>query len=288
MPLLPTQWLGVSYCWPLMNRIDAIFQDLRARKAKAIMPFICGGYPGGANGSTGDLLAAAERGGASIVEVGYPFSDPIADGPVIAAAMHEALQRGVTPASINAEIAGARASGLRLGVVAMVSVSIVHRIGLDECFGQLKRSGVDGTILPDLPLEEAGDWTKAAAAHGLTASLLVAPTSDSARAAAIVRHCTGFVYVLARAGITGEGQAVATGAIGQRIQQLRSLTDLPLAVGFGISTMEHVRAVVQEAGADAAIVGSALVRHMGIAHGRGESAKASCEAFVRDLGQGLG
>jgi tryptophan synthase alpha chain len=274
-----------------VSRIPTIFQSLRGANRKALMPFICGSHP--RPGDTARLLPALARAGASIVEVGYPFSDPIADGPVIAAAMHEALVVGSTPADVHGEIAAARAAGgggATVGVVAMVSVSIVLRIGAERFIADAKRAGIDGFIFPDAPLEESRDLIARTKDAGLTASLLVAPATSAARAAEIARACTGFVYVLARAGITGEaGDAgIAVESIARRVKELRSATDLPLAVGFGISSAEHVRQVVHGAGADAAIVGSALVRRLSDAHGRGVDPVAEAEVFVRELATGLG
>ncbi len=251
------------------------------------MPFICGSYP--RPGDTTRLLAAMARAGASVVEVGYPFSDPIADGPVIAAAMHEALQTGASPTGVHQEIAAARKGGATIGVVAMVSVSIVWRIGAERFISDAKAAGVDGFIFPDVPLEESGDLLARVREAGLTASLLVAPASDARRAAEIARACSGFVYVLARAGITGGsgGEEPAVESIGRRVRELRGATDLPLAVGFGISTAAHVRSVVRDAGADAAIVGSALVKRMADAAKSGGDAVLEGEAFVRELAGGL-
>lgn len=252
------------------------------------MPFLCGSSP--RPGDTARLLPAMARAGASIVEVGYPFSDPIADGPVIAAAMHGALLAGATPAGVHAEIAAARAAGSEIGVVAMVSVSIVLRIGAELFIADAKRAGIDGFIVPDMPLQEGDELLARIRDTGLSASLLVAPATDAARAARIARACSGFVYVLARAGITGDssGAGVSMDSLAARVQQLRSATDLPLAVGFGISSAEHVRQIVHGAGADAAIVGSALVRRLTEAARNGGDAVAEGERFVRDLAGGLG
>lgn len=251
------------------------------------MPFICGSHP--RPGDTAKLLPAMAAAGASVVEIGYPFSDPIADGPVIAAAMHEALLAGATPAGVHAEVAAARAAGSSVGVVAMVSVSIVLRVGADRFIADAKRSGVDGFILPDVPLEECDDLLARVNDAGLTTSLLVAPASDARRAERIAKACSGFVYVLARAGITGDsgGAAFATDTLAKRVRELRLATDLPLAVGFGISTAEQVRQVVRDAGADAAIVGSALVRRLTDASRSGQDVVAAGEEFVRELARGL-
>ncbi len=264
-----------------MPALASIFASLRAQNRKALMPFICGGHP--APGSTAALLPALERAGASIVEVGFPFSDPIADGPIIAAAMHDAIARGVTPASVFEETAGARAK-TQVGIVAMVTVSIVHRRGGPEKFAAAaKAAGVDGLIVPDAPLEESEELMKAAAAADLAYTHLIAPTTPPRRVEQIAKACTGFIYLLARTGITGEQSS--TPQIGPAVQRLRQCTDLPIAVGFGISTPQHVRAVVEHA--DAAIVGSALVRRMTAAAKEGRDPVTEAETFTRELASGL-
>lgn len=274
-----------------MNRIDTIFKSLNAsgQSLKALMPFVCGGFP--APGGLAKVLQACEQGGGSVIEVGLPFSDPIADGPTIAEAMHEALVAGSTPATVLDEIAAARAS-VNAGIVAMVSMSIVHRMGGADGFAKLAASkGVDGLIVPDVPLEEAAQLREACSAHKLTLSLLVAPGTPSARAEKIVALCTGFVYVLSRAGITGESAQAQPGTqasgpqLGNRIKQLRAMTKLPLAVGFGISTPEHVAAAVAEA--DAAIVGSVLVKAMREAHTQRRDVAIAAKNCVQKLSEGL-
>ena len=268
------------------SHIPSIFAALRARNAKALMPFICGGHP--RPGDTARILPALEKAGASIVEIGFPFSDPIADGPVIAAAMHEVLKLGVTPHTVLAEIKQARANGTKLGIVAMVSISIVHRFGAPRFIAESKAAGIDGFIFPDVPLEEAGDLVARSRDAGLTASLLVAPSTDPARAAKIAAACSGFVYLLARAGITGEsGTGVAADQIAARVAMLRNVTDLPIACGFGIATAADVRAVVHQGSADAAIVGSALVRRLSDAALKSADPVAAAEQFTRELAAGL-
>lgn len=264
-----------------MGRIDDIFQSVRSINYKALMPFVCGGYP--KPGMLGEVLRGCEEGGASIVEVGIPFSDPIADGPVIASAMHDALQLGVTPKSIFEEVAAVRGT-VGLGIVAMVSMSIVHRMGGANGFARsAKDAGFDGLIVPDAPLEESGELRDAARASGLSLSLLIAPTTPRDRAVEIAKASTGFVYMLARGGITGEQSELPD--VSKRVSALREVTNLPIACGFGISSKEHVAAVVKHA--DAAIVGSALVRRMGDAAKAGKFVPHETRAFVRELCEGL-
>jgi tryptophan synthase alpha chain len=268
----------------LMNRIDSTFARLREQKRGALIAFVCGGHP--SKGVTRSVLPALSEAGACIIEVGVPFSDPIADGPVIAAAMHEVLVRPdpATPAAVMEEVAAARRQ-TGAGVVAMVSISIVHRCGPARFVADCARSGFDGLIVPDLPLEESGEVRALARDAGLTCTLLVAPTTPPDRAAAIARACTGFVYMLARTGITGERPDAPAPDLGERIVALRTATDLPIACGFGISTRQHVRSVV--AHADAAIVGSALVRRMGEAAAAGRDPVTDAAALVRTLAAAL-
>jgi len=265
------------------NRIDSVFAARRAAGKKCLAPFVVAGRP--TVGALGDTLAALEAGGASLVEIGIPFSDPIADGPVIAEAMHKALQGGATLTGVFDAIRAAR-ERVSLGLVAMASVSIVHRVGEREFVRRAKEAGLDGFIFPDAPLEESDSLLAAAGEAGLTASLLVAPTTPPERAAQIASACTGFVYLLARTGITGERSEAPD--VASRVAMLREATDatdLPIACGFGISTAEHVRAVVEHA--DAAIVGSALVKRVEAAIAAGEDAADAAGAFTRELAAGL-
>ncbi|MGP1272546.1 MAG: tryptophan synthase subunit alpha [Phycisphaerales bacterium] len=261
-----------------MSRIDRIFADLRTRSARGLMPFIVGGHPG--PGRTARLIQALEQAGASVVEVGLPFSDPVADGPVVASAMDDALRAGSTPESVLREIGEARGE-LSIGIVCMVSASIVYRLGGAAGFAErAAAAGIDGFIFPDVSFEESGPYREAAAAVGASCSLLVAPSSSDERAAAIARGSSGFVYALARAGITGEREDLPV--VESSVARLRASTALPIAVGFGISSAQQVRAVVRHA--DAAIVGSALVRRLTEAPDRAEQVAGD---FTRELAAGL-
>lgn len=262
------------------NRVDRVFAQLRAEGKRGLMPFVCGQHP--APGATGRVIEAVASGGASVIEVGIPFSDPIADGPVIAAAMHEALVAGSTPAGVFEAVAEVR-ERVECALVAMVSVSIVWRVGAQAFIDQARGAGFDGFIFPDCPLDEGGELSKRAADAGMTCSLLIAPTTTPERAEKIAGASTGFVYLLARSGITGE-RADAPDVSG-RVARVREWTDLPIACGFGISTAAHVRAVTQHA--DSAIVGSALVRRLSEAHAAGRDVAEEAGGFVRELAGGL-
>jgi len=261
-----------------MNRIDTIFTGLSQRGGKALMPFITAGDGGVA--ALEQIIPALERGGASICEVGIPFSDPIADGPVIQASMTRALSSGTTVDQVFEAVANARAK-TELGLVAMVSYSIVYCIGLDRFVSDAKRAGFDGFIFPDLPLEESQDARDAAAEAGLILSMLIAPTTPIERARQIAAASTGFAYVVSRRGITGESSSLPPD-LPDRLAKLREVTDAPMAVGFGISTAAQVRDVVSVA--DAVIVGSAMVRRM---YDHPSDIAGEAEFFTRELAAGL-
>lgn len=263
----------------MSNRIDTIFKELRGRDAKALMPFVTAGDPD--LSTTAGLLEAAQRAGASICEVGIPFSDPIADGPVIQASMSRALDAGVRVGRVFDTVAQVRPK-VDLGLVAMVSYSIVHRMGLEAFVAQAKEAGFDGFIFPDLPLEESGPARQAVAEAGLILSMLIAPTTPIERAEQIAAASTGFVYVVSRPGITGARSELPP-ELPDRLTRLRQVTDLPMTVGFGISTADQVRQVVSVA--DAAIVGSALVER--VAQAGPDTAVADAEKMMAELVSGL-
>ncbi len=269
-----------------MNRIDATFATLRhspaSLKRKALMPFICAGDPG--LPCTEALLPALCQAGASVIEVGIPFSDPVADGPVIQAAMTRALSKGLRVSQVLEAVARARPK-TKAALVAMVSYSIVYRLGLEAFLKDATAAGFDGMIFPDLTIEEADDAREACARHGVTLSLLIAPTTPIERAEKIAKASTGFIYVLSRAGITG-ARAELPPELPERIQRLRQVTDLPLAVGFGVSDAAQVKSVVSVA--DAAIVGSALCKRIHEAAEGGRDVAGEAGAFTRELAGGLG
>lgn len=246
------------------------------------MPYITAGDP--SVEATGRMLVAAQEAGASICELGIPFSDPVADGPVIEASMTYALDQGVSVGGVFDMVKQLRPS-LSIGLVAMVSYSIVHRIGLKQFIGNAKDAGFDGFIFPDLALEESAEARDEAARAGLVLSMLIAPTTPDDRAEQIARACTGFVYVVSRAGITGERDEMPP-ELPARLTRLRSVTDLPMTVGFGISKAEHVRQVVSVA--DAAIVGSGMMRRVAEVRSQGvDQTVKMVDDYTRELAEGL-
>jgi tryptophan synthase alpha chain len=266
-----------------MNRLTQTFDAARRESRKLLCPFLTAGFP--SLEGTPELLLAMQNAGANIIEVGIPFSDPIADGPVIQASYTHALAQGATVNKCLAGIAASRKLGVTIPLAVMVSFSIIFKRGTAEFAKACADHGVDGMILPDIPLEEAPAIVDAVREAGLRSTLLVAPTSPAARRAAIARLCDGFVYYLSVSGITGERKALPAD-IAPNIAELRKVTQVPICVGFGISTAEQVREVTRVA--DGAIVGSALIRRLsGVLKG---SVREQCDAaatFVCELATGL-
>lgn len=263
-----------------MNRIDAKFKNAKESNHPVLLPFVCAGSP--TVDSLPEILIALQSGGASVVEVGFPYSDPVADGPTIAAAMHDAIGSGITPEKIFEQVASVRGD-LEIGLVAMVSASIVIAMGGPDQFCKLaSESGFDGCIFPDLAFEESEPFSEACKKHGLTNSMLISPSTPIERAAAISKASSGFVYMLARSGITGERSEIPD--ISERVRELRQKSPTPIACGFGISNPEQVRAVTQHA--DGAIVGSALVRRLVDAKASGKTPSQEAEAFLMELSTG--
>lgn len=269
---------------PGLARIEGIFAALRNSNRRALLPFVTAGYPD--LKSSFDLLPGLARAGGSIIEIGFPFSDPIADGPVIAESMHEALQKGCSVTEIFSQVKRVRPS-VTAGLVAMVSCSIVERVGPREFVQQAAQCGIDGLIVPDLPLEESAEIRALCGEAGMACIMLIAPTTAPERAAELARASTGFVYLLARTGITGVRND--TPDVSRRVAELRKVTALPIACGFGIGTPEAVREVTRHA--EGAIVGSAIIRHMQSLLKESASRErlvAETEAFVERLAGGLG
>lgn len=235
-----------------MNRIEQIFSDLAKQGKKGVMPFIVAGDP--SLEAMSGILQEMDQSGADIIEIGIPFSDPIADGPVIAAAMYRALSRGTTPEKVCNKIADCRDS-ISAGLVAMVSHSIVRKCGGTVFIEQLADAGFDGVIIPDIDSQKAIELSSYCNSLSMSFSMLIAPTTPIERVAELASISSGFLYVLARTGLTGVQQELPN--LQNRLKEIRSLTQLPLAVGFGISNAEQVKVVNKWA--DAAIVGSALV-----------------------------
>ncbi len=259
-----------------MSRIDDIFSTLRAENKRALMPFVVGGYPG--LDVTEMVIAGLDGAGAAMAEIGFPFSDPIADGPVIAAAMHETLENGTTIDTLLVTIERVRPR-TEAGLIAMVSESIVHRRGGGTFIEQLASVGFDGLIIPDIDHTAADELLPTVDACDLAFAMLIAPTTTPQRLPELVDRCRGFVYLLAQTGLTGAREELPD--LTARVAAIRALTNLPIAAGFGISTPDQVAAAT--AACDAAIVGSALVDRMA----PGTDAPEAALAFIDMLSNGL-
>jgi tryptophan synthase alpha chain len=271
-----------------MNRIDALFSRLKHEGRRALMPFITAGDPD--LPTTAALITELVRWGAHMVEIGIPYSDPIADGPVIAASYHRALERGVRLSHVFQTIRTLRAETATgplavAPLVTMVSYSIIHRQGADHYLREALTAGIDGLIVPDLPVEESDGLCRRANEHGLRLIQLITPTTPRDRAVQIARSTTGFIYYVSVAGITGERRSLPPDVV-ENVGWLRTQTELPICIGFGISSPEQIRALAPVA--DGLIVGSALVRRLGDAQNlpRAEVV-AKIGRFVGELAAGL-
>lgn len=260
------------------SRIAGAFEPLRAKNRLALMPFLAAGFPD--LETTQASIQAIEQSGATLVEVGIPFSDPIADGPVIQAAFAEALARRIRLSDIFRAIRDVRSS-VSIPLVSMVSYSIVYRYGLERFLTEAREAGFDGLILPDLPPPEAQGICDRVWAAGLDTTLLVAPTTTPARRQDITNLCSGFVYYLSVSGTTGERKELPSDLV-DNLRQLRQVTQKPVCVGFGISTPQHVAQL--KGHADGAIVGSGVVRRM--SQHKGEGSRVIADAvgtYCREL-----
>src|SRR3984957_18308635 len=240
------------------NRIDRKFRELKTRGQKAFVAYITAGDPWPA--ATPALVWALERAGADIVELGVPFSDPLADGVVNQLSAQRALEAGTTTPRVL-EILQAIRTQSQIPIVLYTYFNLIYAFGIERFCLQAFQAGADGLLVLDLPPEESqGDAVGSRLGDGsLRRICLVAPTSPAERIAKIVQKASGFVYYVSREGVTGMQEHVAT-SIGNRIDLLRKHTSLPICVGFGISTPEQARTVAQQG--DGAIVGSALVNRI--------------------------
>ncbi len=241
-----------------MSRIAATFERLRIAGRVALMPYIMLGYP--ERESALDLVPAMEAAGADLFELGTPFSDPLADGATIQQAGQRALENGVTLSVCLEQTAALRRRGVQAPLLLMGYYNPLLRYGVERACADLTTAGGDGWIVPDLPPEEAAELQHYARLHQLDLIMFVAPTTTDERIAQIVRIASGFIYCVSLTGVTGVRRDLSEG-LGDFLAHVRRFTGLPLVVGFGISTAEHVAHVGSLA--DGAIVGSALINHIG-------------------------
>ena len=261
-----------------MSTIERTFARLRAEGRAALMPFLTMGFP--ERDSALELVPAVVEGGADLVELGVPFSDPLADGATIQAASQRALENGMTLALCLEQAAALRARGITVPFVLMGYYNPILQMGEVLFAERAAAAGIQGVIVPDLPPEEAGALQEALRRHGLDLIFLLAPTSDEERVRLVAQRASGFIYLVSLTGVTGARDRLPPG-LEAFVARVRRATSLPLAVGFGISRPEHVAQVARVA--DGVIVGSALIRAIAQATNPAEAARQ----FVASLKRGM-
>ncbi|MBC6443132.1 MAG: tryptophan synthase subunit alpha [Rhodobacteraceae bacterium] len=259
-----------------MSRITAKFDALKAGGRKAFVSYIMAGDPDTETSQA--VLNGLPEAGADIIEIGLPFTDPMADGPTIQRAGQRALDAGMTLKRTFAMAAGFRRQDDITPIVLMGYYNPIHNHGADAFISDAKAAGIDGMIIVDLPPEEDEELCAEASAAGLHFIRLATPTTDDRRLPKVLHNTSGFIYYVAITGITGTGSA-SSGTVGAEVARIKGHTDLPVCVGFGIKTPEDARAMA--AVADGAVVGSAIVSKIG----SGETPE-NVLAFVRQLADG--
>lgn len=259
-----------------MSAIDLLFQRLKSEERKALMPFVTAGDPN--IEATGMILDSLAGAGADLCEIGIPYSDPIADGPVIQASYQRALDSGFKLQQAF-DLGTEKSSSVEMPLVTMVSYAIIHRIGLGEYVRRAKAAGYSGAIVPDLLVEEASEFSNLCRDSDFNLIQLVTPTTPKQRQVEIAKSSSGFLYYVSVTGITGERNALPED-LTENVRWLRSQTDLPICIGFGISGPETAAQLAPVA--DGLIVGSAIVRRIA-AESDPRSARDSVAAFVSEL-----
>ncbi len=260
----------------MTSKLDRTFAQLKKRGEKALITYVMAGDP--SLQETEQLVVELEQAGADIIELGVPFSDPIADGPVIQQAAERALRSGTTLRAILSMITGLR-TRTQIPLVLMAYYNSIHAFGPERFCQEAAQAGVDGLIMPDMPPDEAGPLKGPAAAAGLPLIFLLAPTSTAERRAFVARQSQGFVYYVSLTGITG-AKLLNIADVGKNVEKIRKVTRVPVAVGFGVATPEDAANVA--AIADGVIVGSAIVKQIAAYREKPEMVKHVAE-FVRSL-----
>jgi len=263
-----------------MTRIGCLFRGLRDSGRKGLIAYLTVGDPSPER--TPALVEALERGGADLIELGVPFSDPIADGPVIQRAGERALRAGTTLRGVL-EVAREIRTRSEVPLLLFTYLNPVLRYGLEALARDAAASGIDGCLLTDASVEEAGDYVRAMRGAGLDTVFLAAPTSSPRRLELVAKYTSGFVYLVSRTGVTGERESLS-GSVGPLVRAMRAITPLPLAVGFGISRPEHVAELGRQV--EAVVVGSAIV-HLIERNLDNPSLEIQLEAFARELKHGF-
>jgi len=253
-----------------MTRIGKLFEDLKRQHRCGIIAYLTAGDPNPE--ATPGLVAALERGGADLIELGVPFSDPIADGPVIQQAGDRAIAAGTTLAKVLAIAVEIRKRS-EIPLLLFTYLNPALRYGFERLARDAKAAGIDGCLLIDVSVEEARDYVNVMREAELDTVFLAAPTSTEERLKLVAEYSSGFIYLVSRTGITGERASISDAAL-PLIARMRAHTTLPLAMGFGVSKPEHVAALAGHC--EAVVIGSAIVRQI-------ERDPSKLEAFMRDL-----
>jgi len=265
-----------------MSRIEACFNALKQDNKKALIPFITAGDP--SIDLSVELMHEMVIAGADLLELGMPFSDPMADGPVIQRASERALEKGTNTDDVFNIVAEFRKTNTTTPVILMGYVNPIEVMGYTKFAEKAAKAGVDGFIIVDLPPEEAEDFISALQPHGLDQIFLVSPTTDDERLDKICEVASGFLYYVSLKGVTGSKQ-LDVGSVGEKLNQIRSKTTLPIAVGFGIKDPATAKAV--GAISDAVVVGSALVERIAEHAGNSENMKKEISSFINSLRMAL-
>ena len=263
-----------------MNRIVQTFATLRQAGKKGLVVYIGAGDPNLA--ATRDLALAFTRAGVAVLELGVPFSDPLADGLVNQLAAQRGLEAGTNPKGVLQTVSEIRKQS-QVPIVLYIYFNLIHKVGLEKFIAEAAQAGVDGLLILDLPPEESENYENLMQKAGLCHIYLVAPTTPEARMELIVKRGSGFIYYISREGVTGMQSQVAANLASQ-VARIRSHTDLPVAVGFGVSNPEQARLVAQHA--DAVVVGSAIVNQIA-EHGKSPDLVARVGAFVQSLSDAI-
>ena len=259
-----------------MNRIVAKFAQLKSAGKKGLVVYIGAGDPH--LQATHQLALAFDQAGVDILELGLPFSDPLADGLVNQLAAQRGLESGTTPPKLLATIVAIRKES-QIPLVLYIYFNLIHKVGLEKFIADCATAGVDGLLVLDLPPEESDNYEALMIKHRLCHIYLVAPTTPEDRMALIVKRGSGFIYYISREGVTGMQSQVASN-LATQVAKLRAHTDLPIAIGFGISNPDQAKAVASEG--DACVVGSAIVNQIAT-NGKSPELVAKVSAFVKSL-----
>ena len=263
-----------------MSRIQKAFERLNAEGRKALIPFITAGDPSA--DLTLPLMQALVEAGADIIELGVPFSDPMADGPTIQRASERALARGMTLRKVLQLVIDFRRTDTQTPVVLMGYANPLEAMGLEKFAAAAAAAGVDGVLVVDYPPEEAENFGAAMKAHGMDPIFLIAPTSTAERIAQVAKIASGYVYYVSLAGVTGSG-ALNVDAVAQKLPAIREKTGLPVGVGFGIRDAATASRIA--AFADAVVVGSRIIEE--IERSTAENAAINVKALVADIRRGV-